>query len=106
MLRGYTFGLLVLTFLSIGCMKNTTGIPNVFIDIPSISLLDSRYSQLIAPNNSVFLEGGVAGIVVYNTGNGYVAFDRCSTVDPEKRNAVEIDETGRSEEHTSELQSR
>jgi nitrite reductase/ring-hydroxylating ferredoxin subunit len=75
-------------------MKDNTGIPNVLIDIPPISLQDPKYSKLLVPNNSVFLDGGIAGIVVYNTGNGYVAYDRCSTVNPEKRCAVVVDETG------------
>ena len=38
--------------------------------------------------------GGVAGIIVYNTGSGYVGYDRCSTVNPEKKCAVNVDDTG------------
>ncbi len=88
------FGISVLVLLSIGCMKDNTGIPNVFIDIPPISLQDPKYANLLAPSNFAFLEGGIAGIVVYNTGKGYVAYDRCSTVNPEEQNAVEIDDNG------------
>ena len=75
-------------------MKDTTGIPDVYIDIPPISLQNPDYSKLLAPNSTVFLEGGIAGIVVYNTGRGYVAYDRCSTVNPEQRTALEVDDTG------------
>jgi len=95
--KGYRVGFFVLIFLSLGCMKDNTGIPNILIDIPPISLQNPEYSKLLSPGASVFLEGGVAGIVVYNTGKGaapYVAYDRCSTVNPEERCAVKIDDTG------------
>ena len=94
MQRGTTLGLFVFILLTtFGCVKDTTGIPNVYIDIPPISLHNPDYSKLLAPNNFVFLEGGVAGIVVYNTGRGgYVAYDRCSTVNPDERNALVIDD--------------
>lgn len=92
--RACKIGLVFLMLLSIGCMKDDTGIPNVLINIPPISLLDPNYAKLMAPNNFIFLEGGIAGIVVYNTGNGYVAYDRCSTVNPAELCSVEIDETG------------
>jgi len=36
---------------------------------------------------------GVAGIIIYRTLSGaYVAYDRCSTVNPEKQCAVELDD--------------
>ena len=38
--------------------------------------------------------GGVAGLIVLNTGNGYVAYDRCSTVNPHLGCAVEVEESG------------
>ena len=94
MLQGYKLIFFVLLVLPFSCMKDNTGIPNVLIDIPPISLQNPEYSKLLSPGASAFLEGGIAGIVVYNTGNGYVAYDRCSTVNPEKRCAVEIDESG------------
>lgn len=94
MLKGYRLGIFVVLILSVGCMKDNTGVPNVLIDIPPISLQNPEYSKLLSPSASAFVDGGVAGIVVYNTGNGYVAYDRCSTVNPEKRCAVELDESG------------
>lgn len=88
-------GLIVLLLLSFGCKKEDTGIPNVYIDF-RMPIGDPRLIALSAPMGTVFLEGyGVAGIVIYNTGFGstsLVAFDRCSTVNPEKRCAVILDE--------------
>jgi len=38
------------------------------------------------------IPGGVAGIAIYSAGSGkYIAYDRCSTVNPEQRNAVIVD---------------
>ncbi len=39
-------------------------------------------------------DGGVAGLIVLNTGNGYVAYDRCSTVNPHLGCAVEVEDGG------------
>lgn len=49
---------------------------------------------LSAPNGSVMINGGVAGIIIYNTGFGYRAYDRCSTVNPEERCSVILDPDG------------
>lgn len=54
-----------------------------------------QYSQLHLPNGvAVTDRGGVAGLIIVNTGSGYVAYDRASTVSPEKRCAVEVDGSG------------
>lgn len=54
-----------------------------------------QYSQLYVPNGvAVTDRGGVAGLIIVNTGKGYVAYDRCSTVNPEKRCAVVVEENG------------
>lgn len=75
------------------CKKEYDGIPEVWIDI-RISTQDTRYQMLTAVNGVAFIDKvGVAGIVVVNTGNRFRAFERCSTVEPEKRCAVELDET-------------
>lgn len=92
--QGYIAGVLALILMTLGCAKDNTGLPNVIVDIPPISLQNPEYSHLLSPNASAFVNGGIAGIVVYNTGREYVAFDRCSTVNPEKRCQLDIDETG------------
>ena len=92
-MRAYKLALLIFTLLSFGCMKDDTGIPNIIVDI-RVPIHSPELVNLQAPTGFVFLNGGVAGIVVYNTGNGYVAYDRCSTVNPEERCRVELDNTG------------
>ncbi len=58
------------------------------------SLFLGEYPELRVQGVPAVTEtGGIAGLIVINTGNGYVAFDRCSTVNPSRRCAVEVDET-------------
>ena len=38
---------------------------------------------------------GVAGLIIYKSAfNGYLAYDRCSSVNPEQECAVKVDESG------------
>lgn len=84
--------LLGLILFASACKKDYYGIPDVIVN-QTFSTIE--YHQLeVAGGYAISNTGGVAGILVYNTGGGYVAFDRCSTVNPEKRCAVEIDSTG------------
>ena len=67
--------------------------PNVPLNF-SAPLTDPKLSRLSAAGGAVEFTGyGVAGIIIYRRlDNGYVAFDRCSTVNPEMKNAVGIDD--------------
>lgn len=94
MKRWYCF-LLVLIGLA-GCGKDDgTYIPNVTVNFQA-PLNDPRLTKLNSAGGSVTITGyGVAGLVIYRTaGNGYVAYDRCSSYQPEKRCAINIDDTG------------
>ena len=86
-------GLLFLLVLPMACKK---GGCNVIDNVPfteQVSMV--QYSQLYLPGGVAQTNrGGVAGLIVVNTGNGYIAFDRASTVDPAKRCAVEVEESG------------
>lgn len=52
-----------------------------------------QYPELRLPGQSVAIDrGGVAGLIIYHAGNNqYIAYDRCSTVNPEQRCAVEVE---------------
>ncbi len=67
--------------------------PNVPVNFNS-PLSDPRLSRLSTPGGAVSLTGhGVAGIIIYRRiDNAYVAYDRCSTVNPERKNPVELDD--------------
>lgn len=82
------------SFLQISCSKDHYGIPEVTFN-KDFSLLDPRYRGLaVSGGYALSDDGGVAGIVVYNNGGSFVAFDRCSTVNPENRCAVDVGNGG------------
>ncbi|MDT3404169.1 hypothetical protein [Mucilaginibacter terrae] len=69
-------------------------IPSVAVNFQA-PLTDPRLSRLNAVGGAVTVAGGVSGIVIYRaSATNYVAFDRCSSYQPEKRCAVTIDDTG------------
>ncbi len=69
---------------------------NVIQHIPVLEQVSMvQYPLLHTPGGYAVIDrGGVAGLIVVNTGQGFVAYDRCSTVAPEKRCAVEVEEGG------------
>lgn len=75
----------------LSCGKNNDPVPDVAVDFQG-SLLSPQLSPLRGAGVAVTVSGGVAGIVIYHRADGaYVAYDRCSTYQPEKRCAVTID---------------
>jgi nitrite reductase/ring-hydroxylating ferredoxin subunit len=80
--------------LLVSCGKdNSAFIPNVYINY-HISLQEFQIKKntdgVLLVNNE-----GVAGLIIYHRPDGmYVAYDRCSSVDPEKKCAVSPDTGG------------
>ncbi len=87
------FLLFILGILS--CGKERYYVPNVGVNF-SIPLNDPRVSGLNSSNGFVVVQGyGAVGLIICKrSDNVYVAFDQCSTVNPEKRCAVKPDESG------------
>lgn len=92
MLRKFT-GSILLLLLFAGCGKERTNIPNVAVNFSTL-LTDPRLLRLSSPGGAVTINGyGIAGLVIYRTQDGrYVAYDRCSTVNPQKLCAVVLDD--------------
>ena len=86
-------GVLFLLILGTSCAKESNLVPNVAVNFNS-PLTDPRLSRLSTAGGAVSLTGyGVAGIIIYRRAdNAYMAYDRCSTVSPEQRNAITIDD--------------
>lgn len=86
-------GIFLLVLMLTGCGKENLVIPNVPVNFSGL-LTDPRLIRLSSSGGAVVLDKyGVAGIVIYRTLDGrYVAYDRCSTVNPEKQCAVELDD--------------
>ena len=83
--------LLVVVVLPVACKKGGCNvIPEV--GIQRIPFSTTQYQSLSGQYGSAYLQGGYRGIVVINLPFGFVAFDRCSTVNPDEGCAVEIDE--------------
>jgi nitrite reductase/ring-hydroxylating ferredoxin subunit len=87
--------LLVIAFLALSCGKDASGIPDVPVSF-HISLDNPAMQALNTPGGSVEIEGyGVAGLIIHRSAfQGYTAFDRCSSVNPEKKCKIKIDNTG------------
>lgn len=84
---------LALILLS-SCSKDREGrIPEVYINYHA-PLSDPRLSRLNSAGGAVLIENhGIAGLIIYKRAdNAYVAYDRCSSVNPEKRCAVTLDD--------------
>jgi len=84
---------ILLVWLGFGCGKAINRVPDVPVNF-SLPLTDPSLLNLSSPGRGVIINGyGVSGLVLYRSVNrGYVAYDRCSTVNPEKRCAVVLDE--------------
>ncbi|MCJ8211275.1 hypothetical protein MUY27_16270 [Mucilaginibacter sp. RS28] len=88
-------GLLSL-FSLVSCGKSDVSyIPYVAVNFQA-PLSDPRLSKLNSPGGAVIVNGyGVAGLVLYREPDGsFAAYDRCSSYEPEKKCAVNIDDTG------------
>jgi len=82
---------LCLFFLSCG-KTNVGAIPYAQVNF-SAPLSDPRLSRLSAIGGAVTIDGyGVAGLIIYHSpSNGYVAYDRCSSYQPENRCTITLD---------------
>ena len=74
------FFLLIAFPMLFGCSSNTINnnnpyLPNYTFTI-DINMNLPAYSSLLYPSNAIYYPGqGVRGIIVFNTGSGYTAFD-------------------------------
>lgn len=87
---GKITGFLLLLILFSACGKETSQVPNVAVNLTGF-FTPGQLSELKS-NGAIFMNGGVAGVIIaYNPLNGYKAYDRCSTVNPEERCAVTLE---------------
>ncbi len=80
-----------LLLLVASCGKESDFVPDVYVNY-NITIQEFNIKAtnriLLVPNQ------GVAGLMIVATGTGYVAFDRCSAVNPENRCKVTPDDNG------------
>jgi nitrite reductase/ring-hydroxylating ferredoxin subunit len=80
--------------LLVACVKNDGSlVPDVYVNF-SIPINDPTISALNSPGGAVVINGhGVAGLVIYRRADGmYMAYDRCSTVNPEQKCQIVLDD--------------
>lgn len=83
----------LLVMVLAGCGKASNQVPDVAVNFQTL-LTDPKLSGLTSAGHGVLISGyGVAGLILYKTvgGNNYVAYDRCSTVNPQNECAVTLD---------------
>lgn len=79
--------------LLLSCAKDDgTYIPNVYVNY-TIPINDPSMSALNSAGGAIIISGhGVAGIIIYRRAdNVFVAYDRCSSVNPQNKCAVTLD---------------
>ncbi|MCX2485992.1 hypothetical protein [Pedobacter sp. MR2016-24] len=87
---GKITGFILMLFLFSACGKETNQVPNVAVNL--VGFFSPDQLSALKANGAIFMDGGVAGVIIaYNSLNGYKAYDRCSTVNPENRCAVTLD---------------
>lgn len=88
----YLYGLLFVLLIATGCGKDEGYIPDVPVNY-NVTL--TEFSLKAVNNVLVVSNNGVGGLLIVKTPlGGYVAFDRCSTVNPEKICKVTPDDNG------------
>lgn len=88
------FLLAAFSLLLVACVKNDGSlVPDVFVNY-LVPINDPSISALNSPGGAVVVNGhGVAGLIIYRRSDGqYMAYDRCSTVNPEQKCAINLDD--------------
>ncbi|TDG35079.1 hypothetical protein EZJ43_15240 [Pedobacter changchengzhani] len=88
----YFYTILFSSLLLISCGKADNYIPDVPVNFTTL-LTDPRLAGL-SSGTPIFINGyGIAGLILYKSGAKYMAYDRCSTVNPQNKCALVLDET-------------
>ena len=86
----------MIIFTSVCLLSCGKGDPVPSIPVNFQSPINPKYSALNSPGGYAVVNGyGVAGLILYHSQTrGIVAFDRCSSYQPEKKCAVTVDASG------------
>ncbi|MCX2495009.1 hypothetical protein OQX63_16075 [Pedobacter sp. PF22-3] len=88
----YLYSILFVLLIVSGCGKDQGFIPDVPVNF---NVTITEFSLKAVNNVLVVSNNGVGGLLIVKTPlGGYVAFDRCSTVNPEKICKVAPDDSG------------
>jgi hypothetical protein len=74
--------ILIISVLICSCNSKNDFIQNVYVN-ETIPLNLPEYSEVLTPGNSIFVEGGVEGIIIYHgVGEDYKIYDRNCSYEP------------------------
>ena len=74
--------ILIISILIFSCNSKDDFIQNVYVN-ETIPLNLPEYSEILTPGNSIFVEGGVEGIIIYHgVGEDYKVYDRNCSYEP------------------------
>ena len=83
----------IISSIFISCKEDQDYIPYTKVNI-YININEPDYIDLTTPGNSIYITGGVRGIVIYRyTLDEFIAIERLSSYNPEDGCAVLIDST-------------
>lgn len=89
----YFYSVLFVIVVFLGCGKSEEYIPEVAVNFSTLST-DPRLTGLSSGTPIIINGYGVAGLILYRGPDGkYVAYDRCSTVNPAQKCALQLDES-------------
>ena len=75
------------------CENKHQVVPNVYVNF-YLSIFDPEFSDLAAPGNSIYVTGGVNGILIYRISDvEFTAFDRTCTFNVEENCQITTDES-------------
>ncbi len=93
-MRKLFIGLFIISnIILLSCTKESNYIPDVPVNF-NVPINDPRVSRLQSPGGAVVISGhGVSGLILYRRSDGeIVAYDRCSSVNPQSKCAVNLDD--------------
>ena len=74
--------ILIISILIFSCNSKNDFIQNVYVN-ETVPLNLPEYSEILIPGNSIFVEGGVEGIIIYHgVGEDYKVYDRNCSYEP------------------------
>lgn len=85
--------LLFFIFITQACNDNNKIVPNVYVNF-YLSVYDPEFTDLLSPGNSIYVTGGVNGILIYRISQDeFAAYDRTCTYNVEENCRIVVDDT-------------
>lgn len=81
--------MLFIALIHIGC--NDVGCNVISNTTFNTTLSQAEHPKIFVSNGWEYVQGGICGLIVYNNGDGLLAYDRCSTVGKSSRNTLSVD---------------